>query len=68
MSSSFTAELAAAAARLIVEEGMEYGPAKRKAARKPRRVAGFGFDPGFGLRLAMAPMASLRRMLGGRKR
>jgi feruloyl esterase len=43
-------------------------PAKRKAARKPRRVAGFGFDPGFGLRLAMAPMASLRRMLGGRKR
>jgi hypothetical protein len=28
-----TAELAAAAARLIVEEGMEYGPAKRKAAR-----------------------------------
>jgi hypothetical protein len=33
MSSSFTAELAAAAARLIVEEGMEYGPAKRKAAR-----------------------------------
>jgi hypothetical protein len=28
-----TAELAAAAARLVVEEGMEYGPAKRKAAR-----------------------------------
>lgn len=28
-----TAELAAAAARLVVEEGMEYGQAKRKAAR-----------------------------------
>ena len=27
------AEIAAAAARLVVEEGMEYGPAKRKAAR-----------------------------------
>lgn len=26
-------ELAAAAARLVVEEGMEYGPAKKKAAR-----------------------------------
>jgi hypothetical protein len=33
MSTSFTAELAAAAARLVVEEGMEYGPAKRKAAK-----------------------------------
>jgi hypothetical protein len=30
---SLTEELAAAAARLIVEEGMEYGPAKRRAAR-----------------------------------
>jgi len=29
----FTEELASAAARLVVEEGMEYGPAKRKAAR-----------------------------------
>ncbi len=28
-----SAEIAAAAARLVVEEGMEYGPAKRKAAR-----------------------------------
>ena len=28
-----TAELAAMAARLVVEEGLEYGPAKRKAAR-----------------------------------
>jgi len=28
-----SAEIAAAAARLIVEEGLEYGPAKRKAAR-----------------------------------
>ncbi|MFM9915947.1 MAG: hypothetical protein ACKVOX_09085 [Rhizobacter sp.] len=33
MSSSLTAEIAAAAARLVVEEGMEYGPAKRRAAR-----------------------------------
>jgi len=33
MVSPFTAELASAAARLIVEEGMEYGPAKRRAAR-----------------------------------
>lgn len=33
MTSSLTAELASAAARLIVEEGMEYGPAKRRAAR-----------------------------------
>jgi hypothetical protein len=28
----FAAEVAATAARLVVEEGMEYGPAKRKAA------------------------------------
>lgn len=33
MSSVMTAEIAAAAARLVVEEGMEYGPAKRRAAR-----------------------------------
>lgn len=32
-------ELAAAAARLVVEEGMEYGPAKQKAARALRRGA-----------------------------
>jgi hypothetical protein len=31
--SALTAEIAATAARLIVEEGMEYGPAKRKAAK-----------------------------------
>lgn len=30
---TLTEELASAAARLVVEEGMEYGPAKRKAAR-----------------------------------
>ena len=30
---ALTAEIAAAAARLIVEEGMEYGPAKRRAAK-----------------------------------
>ena len=33
MSAGFAIEVAAAAARLIVEEGMEYGPAKRRAAR-----------------------------------
>ncbi|MBW8829869.1 MAG: hypothetical protein JF606_10630 [Burkholderiales bacterium] len=33
MSSTFTAEIAATAARLVVEEGMEYGPAKRRAAK-----------------------------------
>ena len=33
MSASFTEEIAATAARLVVEEGMEYGPAKRRAAR-----------------------------------
>lgn len=31
--STLTAEIAAAAARLVVEEGLEYGPAKRKAAK-----------------------------------
>ncbi len=33
MTASLTEEIAAAAARLVVEEGMEYGPAKRRAAR-----------------------------------
>ena len=33
MMSTLTQEIAATAARLVVEEGMEYGPAKRKAAR-----------------------------------
>ncbi len=32
-STSCTAQIAGVAARLIVEEGMEYGPAKRRAAR-----------------------------------
>ena len=32
-SSALTDEIAATAARLVVEEGMEYGPAKRRAAR-----------------------------------
>ena len=32
-SSAQSAEIAAVAARLVVEEGLEYGPAKRKAAR-----------------------------------
>jgi hypothetical protein len=34
MSATLTDEIAAAAARLVVEEGMEYGPAKRRAARQ----------------------------------
>jgi hypothetical protein len=33
MDDPLRAELAAAAARLVVDEGLEYGPAKRKAAR-----------------------------------
>ena len=33
MSAGFAVEVAAAAARLIVEEGLEYGPAKRRAAQ-----------------------------------
>jgi len=33
MPSALSAEIAATAARLVVEEGMEYGPAKRRAAR-----------------------------------
>lgn len=33
MSPTLSEEIAATAARLVVEEGMEYGPAKRKAAR-----------------------------------
>ena len=33
MSTTLTAEIAATAARLVVEDGMEYGPAKRKAAK-----------------------------------
>jgi hypothetical protein len=33
MGGMLTEEIAAAAARLVVEDGMEYGPAKRRAAR-----------------------------------
>jgi hypothetical protein len=33
VSSALSAEIAATAARLVVEEGMEYGPAKRRAAK-----------------------------------
>ena len=40
MSRSITEEIAAGAARLVVEEGMEYGPAKRRAARALGRQAG----------------------------
>ena len=43
---SLTAEIAATAARLVVEEGMEYGSAKRKAARDlGRRSARHGELP-----------------------
>jgi hypothetical protein len=33
MAGTLSAEIAATAARLVVEDGMEYGPAKRRAAR-----------------------------------
>jgi hypothetical protein len=33
MASTLSEELASVAARLVIEEGMEYGPAKRRAAR-----------------------------------
>src|SRR4029078_40849 len=36
MASPHSAAIAVAAARLIVEEGLEYGAAKRRAARDPR--------------------------------
>ena len=42
VSQSTKAEIAAAAARMVVEEGLEYGPAKRRAARQlglPARTA-----------------------------
>lgn len=39
MTSTLTDELAAAAARLVVEDGMEYGPAKRRAVRALGRTA-----------------------------
>lgn len=37
---TLTDEIAAAAARLVVEEGLEYGPAKRRAARDLSRRGG----------------------------
>lgn len=42
MSDGLTEEIAAAAARLVVETGMEYGPAKHKAARALTRRGGNG--------------------------
>ena len=39
MTSSLTEEIAASAARLVVEEGLEYGAAKRRAARALGRRA-----------------------------
>jgi hypothetical protein len=46
MSATRTAEIAAAAARLIVEEGLEYGAAKRRAARDLRVGRGSVALPG----------------------
>lgn len=40
MSRALTEEIAAAAAQLVVESGMEYGPAKQKAARALGRRSG----------------------------
>ena len=37
---AYAAEVAASAARLVVEEGMDYGPAKRKAAQELGRGRG----------------------------
>ena len=39
MISALTEEIAATAARLVVEDGMEYGPAKRRAARALGRAS-----------------------------
>src|ERR1700754_3986881 len=39
MQPSLSEEIAATAARLVVEEGMEYGPAKRRAARALGRAS-----------------------------
>ena len=47
MSTSLSQEIAATAARLVVDEGMEYGTAKRKALRTLGRLgAGRGALPG----------------------
>ena len=43
-SSQLSEEIAASAARLVVEEGMEYGPAKRRAARDFGRRSGRGAE------------------------
>ena len=40
MQDTLTEEIAAAAARLVVEDGLEYGPAKAKAARALTRRGG----------------------------
>ena len=43
-SSQLSEEIAASAARMVVEEGMEYGPAKRRAARDLGRRSGRGTE------------------------
>jgi hypothetical protein len=45
MSSAWSEEIAATAARLVVEEGLEYGPAKQRAARSLGRPARQGELP-----------------------
>jgi hypothetical protein len=44
MTSRSSEEIAAVAARLVVEEGMEYGPAKRRAARELGRHGARGAE------------------------
>ena len=44
MNSALTDEIAVTAARLVVEEGMEYGPAKRRAARVLGRASARAAD------------------------
>ena len=45
MAGSFSEEIAAAAARMVVEDGMEYGPAKRRAAKMLGLRSGAGDMP-----------------------
>ena len=70
MEGSLTAEIAAAAARLVVEEGMEYGAAKRKAARDlvapPLRRAELPSNEQVEDEVRDVPVAVLRRHPAGR--
>jgi hypothetical protein len=44
MSNEWVSEIAASAARIVVEEGLEYGPAKRRALRQLGRHNARGFE------------------------